>query len=80
MRQQHHVVALASASRAILPGEVAALADPENLAQASDGELFLRRIGETESHRLPSLAKTVAALFKNLALLAKDLVLAPQTL
>src|SRR5271170_5575049 len=40
------------------------LADAKNLAQTLDGEFLLRRIDETEPHRLPSLAKKVAALFR----------------
>ena len=46
------------------PGKISALADTKNLAQPMDGELFLRLINELESHRLPSLAKKVAARFR----------------
>src|SRR6478672_9231464 len=64
MRQQHQVVPLAETGRALLPGEVPARADAEDLTQTLDGELLLRRIDELKSHRLPSLAKKVAALFR----------------
>src|SRR5258708_13785323 len=64
MGQQRHVVILATAGRSILPGKIAALADAKNLAETLDGEFLLRRIDETEPHRLPSLAKKVAALFR----------------
>jgi hypothetical protein len=40
MRQQHQIFALAPTRRAILPGEVAALADTEHAAQALDGDPF----------------------------------------
>src|SRR5918995_1489144 len=64
MRQEHQVVALATASRAASPGEVAAWAHAEDLAQALDGELLFRRIDELEPHRLPSLAKKAVARFR----------------
>src|SRR5271169_6318554 len=64
MGQQHHVLMLSTAGRSILPGKIAALTDAKNLAETLDGELLLRRIDETEPHRLPSLAKKVAALFR----------------
>src|SRR5258708_19258691 len=64
MGQQHHVLILSTAGRSILPGKIAALADAKNLAETLDGEFLLRRIDETEPHRLPSLAKKVAALFR----------------
>ena len=64
MGQQHHVLMLSTAGRSILPGKIAALADAKNLAETLDGEFLLRRIDETEPHRLPSLAKKVAALFR----------------
>src|SRR4029077_9014335 len=57
MSQQHHVLMLSTAGRSILPGKIAALADAKNLAETLDGEFLLRRIDETEPHRLPSLAK-----------------------
>src|SRR6202030_548565 len=53
-----------TAGRSILPGKIAALADAKNLAETLDREFLLRRIDETEPHRLPSLAKKVAALFR----------------
>src|SRR6202162_1244061 len=64
MGQQHHVLILSTAGRSILPGKIAALADAKKLAETLDGEFLLRRIDETEPHRLPSLAKKVAALFR----------------
>src|SRR5271154_1136615 len=64
MGQQRHVLMLSTAGRSILPGKIAALADAKNLAETLDGEFLLRRIDETEPHRLPSLAKKVAALFR----------------
>src|SRR5580704_10228721 len=64
MGQQHHVLILSTAGRSILPGKIAALTDAKNLAETLDGEFLLRRIDETEPHRLPSLAKKVAALFR----------------
>src|ERR1700719_3987434 len=64
MGQQPHVLMLSTAGRSILPGKIAALADAKNLAETLDGEFLLRRIDETEPHRLPSLAKKVAALFR----------------
>ena len=36
----------------------------ENLSKSIDGELLLRLINELEPHRLPSLAKKVAARFR----------------
>src|SRR5665647_2865360 len=64
MRQHYDVITLFSASRAAFPGEIPALADAENLAKSMHGELLLRLIDEIEPHRLPSLAKKVAARFK----------------
>src|SRR5882757_3450904 len=64
MGQQHQVLILSTAGRSILPGKIAARADAKNLAETLDGEFLLRRIDETEPHRLPSLAKKVAALFR----------------
>ena len=64
MRQKNHVIALPATGGTIFPGKVAALADIENLAQPMHGELLLRLIDETESHRLPFLAKKVAARFR----------------
>src|SRR3954454_22976979 len=64
MRQQHPVVALATASWPTSPGEIAALADAEHAAQAVDGELRFRPINEREPHRLPSRAKKAVAFFR----------------
>ena len=80
MGQQHHVLMLSTAGRSILPGTIAALTDAKNLAETLDGEFLLRRIDETEPHRLPSLAKKVAAPLQDLAFLPQDLILAPQPL
>ena len=80
MGQQHHVLMLSTAGRSILPGKIAALTDAKNLAETLDGEFLLRRIDETEPHRLPSLAKKVAAPLQDLAFLPQDLILAPQPL
>lgn len=57
MCQLHQIVVLAPTRRAILPGEVAVLTDAELAAQALDGELLFRLIGERKPYRLPSLAK-----------------------
>ena len=54
MGQQHPVLILSTAGRSILPGKIAALANAKNLAETPDGEFLLRRIDETEPHRLPS--------------------------
>src|ERR671911_914744 len=59
--QQHQILPLARTSRTGAPGEVAAGADTEDLAQALDGEVFFRHIDELEPHRLPSLAKKAVA-------------------
>src|SRR5580693_4909820 len=64
MGKQDQVLILWTTRRSILPGKIAALADAKNLAETLDGEFLLRRIDETEPHRLPSLAKKVAALFR----------------
>src|SRR4029077_20785473 len=64
MGQQPHVLMPPTAGRSILPGKIAALADAKNLAETLDRDFLLRRIDETEPHRLPSLAKKVAALFR----------------
>src|SRR5918993_3150297 len=64
MGEQHQVLSLAPRRGAALPGEVAALAHLEDLAQALDGELLFRRIDEPEPHRLPSLAKKAVAFFR----------------
>ena len=64
MRQQNHVLALSPTGGAILPGEIAALADAENFAEPVNGEFLLRLIDEAEPHRLPSLAKKVVARFR----------------
>ena len=69
---------LSTAGRSILPGKIAALADAKNLAETLDGEFLLRRIDETEPHRLPSLAKKGP--LQDLAFLPQDLILAPQPL
>src|SRR4051794_9196275 len=57
MGEQHEILALPLRGGTILPGEIAARADVEELAQACDREVLLRRIDEAEPHRLPSLAK-----------------------
>src|SRR3712207_2862481 len=64
MSEQHQVLSLTSGRGPALPGEVAALADPEDFAQALDGEVLFRRIDELEPHRLPSLAKKAVARFR----------------
>src|SRR5918995_6477496 len=64
MGEQHQVVPLPLGRGPALPGEVAALAHLEDLAQALDGELLLRPIDELEPHRLPSLAKKAVARFR----------------
>jgi hypothetical protein len=48
MRQQHHVITLATASWPTSPGEIAALADAEHTAQVVDGEFRFRPIDERE--------------------------------
>lgn len=62
--QQHHVLVLAAAGRATLPGKIAALADAEDTAETVHGELLFRRIDECKPHRLPSLAKKTVARFR----------------
>src|SRR3954452_23664516 len=57
MGQKDQILLLARARRTTSPGEVAAWADAEDLAQALDGEVLFRHIDELEPHRLPSLAK-----------------------
>ncbi len=64
MRQQHHVLVLAAAGRAPLPGEVATLTDAKDAAETVHGELLLRLVDELEAHRLPSLAKKAVARFR----------------
>src|SRR3954454_4858867 len=64
MRQQNHVFALSPTGGAILPGEIAALADAENFAEPVNGEFLLLLIDEAEPHRLPSLAKKAVARFR----------------
>ena len=64
MCEQHQIVALATARRSILPGEIAAPTDAEHAAQALDGELLFRLIYERKSYRLPSLAKKAVAFFR----------------
>src|SRR3954466_9816458 len=64
MRQQHHVVALATAGWPTSPGEIAALADAEHAAQTVDGELRFRPTDEREPHRRPSRAKKAVAFFR----------------
>src|SRR6476469_7348794 len=64
MGKQHEILALARRGRAVLPGEIAARTDVEDLAQARDREVLLRRIDEAEPHRLPSLAKKAVARFR----------------
>src|SRR4051812_47580909 len=64
MGEQHEILALPLRGGTILPGEIAARADVEELAQALDGEVLLRRIDELEPHRLPSLAKKAVARFR----------------
>jgi hypothetical protein len=63
MRQHHHVVTLAPAGGAILPGKIAALADAEHPTEAVDREILPRPIDELEPHRLPSRAKKAVARF-----------------
>src|SRR3954469_20009024 len=79
MRQQNHVLALSPTGGAILPGEIAALADAENFAEPVNGEFLLRLIDEAEPHRLPSLAKKVVARFQDFALLTKNFIFAAQS-
>src|SRR5215217_3431295 len=55
--QQNQILALARAGRTRAPGEIAALAHFDDLAQTGDGEVLFRRIDELKLHRLPSLAK-----------------------
>jgi len=50
MCQQQQIVALAPTRRAVLPGEVAALADTKQFAQTLNGELRFRLIDEPEPH------------------------------
>src|SRR5690606_4277422 len=64
MSQINHVLLLATTGRTVLPGEEAALADPENTAHPADREAGLLRLDEAEGHRLPSLAKKAAAFFR----------------
>src|ERR687898_174993 len=64
MGEQHQVVPLPLGRGPALPGEVAARAHLEDLAQALDGELLLRPIDELEPHQLPSLAKKAVARFR----------------
>src|SRR3954454_19200500 len=60
MRQQNHVLALSPTGGAILPGEIAALADAENFAEPVNGEFLLRLIDEAEPHRASALTATIA--------------------
>src|SRR4051794_33466746 len=62
--EQHHVFSLTATGRAVSPGEIAALADAEDLACALDGEILFRHIDEPEPHRLPSRAKKAVARFR----------------
>jgi hypothetical protein len=64
MGEQNQIVPLTRARGTTPPGEVAALADAEDFAQALDRELLFRRIDELEPHRLPSLAKKAVAFFR----------------
>ena len=64
MRQIDHVLLLAQASRPFLPGEEAALADPQGTAHPADRDAGLLRLDEAEGHRLPSFAKKAAAFFR----------------
>src|ERR1700712_3069636 len=64
MGEQDQVLALTARRGPVLPGEVAARADAEDLAQTLDGELSLRRIDELEPHRRPSLTKKAVARFR----------------
>lgn len=50
MRQQHHVLMLAAAGWAPLPGEVATLTDAKDAAETVRGELLLRLADELEAH------------------------------
>jgi len=63
MCQHHHVVALVPIGRAILPGEVAALADAEHPAEAVDRKILPRPIDELEPHRFSFRAKKVVVGF-----------------
>jgi hypothetical protein len=76
MGEQHHVFARATASRATFPGEVAARADVENLAQALNGKLFLHRSNPID---FPHWRKSRGPLL-DFAFLPQDLVLAPHPL
>ena len=64
MRQQHHVLVLAAAGRAPLPGEVATLTDAKDAAETVHGELLLRLVDELEAHRLPPLATKAGTRFR----------------
>jgi len=64
MSQKDQILLLARARRTTSPGEVAAWADAEDLAQALDGEVLFRHIDELEPRRLPSLAKKAVAFFR----------------
>lgn len=61
MRQIDHVLLLAAAGRAFLPGEEAALADAQDTTHPADREACLLRLDEAEGHRLVSFAKKTAA-------------------
>src|SRR4051812_19289859 len=64
MGEQDQVLALTARRGPVLPGEVAARADVEDLAQTQDRELSLRRIDEPKPHRRPSLTKKAGARFR----------------
>ena len=65
MSQHHHVLALPMTCWAVFPGKMAALANAQTFAETVCGEFRFRLVDETELHRLPSLAKKVAARFSS---------------
>ena len=81
MGQQHHVLILSTAGRSILSRQNSRSGwTPRTLQRRWTGNSFFAASMRTEPHRLPSLAKKVAALFQDLAFLPQDLILAPQPL
>jgi hypothetical protein len=60
MRQHHHVVTLAPAGRAILPGKIAALADVEHAARRWTGKSCFARSMSWNLIDLPPGRKAVA--------------------
>jgi hypothetical protein len=63
MRQHHHVLDLPTTCWHVFPGKIAAPADTQNFAVTVREEFCFRLVDATELHRLPSLAKKVAARF-----------------